>query len=397
MKLRQTLLGSVLLTGAYATVAHAACSGSSPPTVASSVGYCLNTFASGSFSTSNVDMGKTYKQGFQWYPFNFYGLSPVTTHITFNGDKSITVGQGGNGFNANLASAGHTGGWPGYFVGTAFGGGAYIQAVIKFNAHAYNGIGIGWPAFWGGALEQEIGTAQWPGQAANYLHYIETDIFEYFQGQWNASLNAYQATTIDWYGTGGTNYSTYADPTVPQADFSNYNTVAMLWVPATSTTKGYINYYWNGTLVKSVGYTQLTNSDAPPPSASKPWTFGIIDQDHLVIEMGSDNVYPLTVQSVDVWQKSTTSNMTTPSPADTLVQGSNGAVTDSKGGVWTINSSNYLVWNGVVQDTAWTYNQIFWNGTNLYVYCTTHGHTTWVLVNLVTGAGTVVSGTPAGA
>ncbi len=149
--------------------------------------------------------------------------------------------------------------------------------------------------------------------------------------------------------------------------------------------------------MKSVGYTQLTNSDAPPPSASKPWTFGIIDQDHLVIEMGSDNVYPLTVQSVDVWQKSTTSNMTTPSPADTLVQGSNGAVTDSKGGVWTINSSNYLVWNGVVQDTAWTYNQIFWNGTNLYVYCTTHGHTTWVLVNLVTGAGTVVSGTPAGA
>jgi len=329
---------------------------------------------------------------------NFCGFTPTTAHITLNSDGSVTAGQGDNDFNANLLSAGHIGGWPGSYVGTAFGGGAYIQAEVKFNAESYDGITTGWPAFWTYALEPELGVTQWPGQASGYQHYFEGDIFEYFQGQWGGPLDSYSATSIDHYGINAAgNHSISTPYTVPQADFLSYNTIAMLWVPATSTTDGYIKYYWDGHLVSSTSYSQLTSSDAPPPSASKPWTFGIIDQDHLVLEMGSNNIYPITVDNVQVWQSRTTSNDVTVSPKDTVVDAPSSAqITDSRGGIWSINSSDYLVWNGITQDTAYKYNIMFWNGTNFYVHCTTSGHVCWVLVNLSTGGGTVISGNPPG-
>ena len=280
------------------------------PPVAAAVGYNKNTFSTNAFSTSSVDMRGTYASGFQWYLFNFFGSAPTAAHITINGDKSIAVGQGGNDYNAALSSAAQIRRSPGY-VGTAFGGGAYIEAVVKFDAQAFNGIGIGWPSFWTNALESNMGTSQWPGQAAGYHHSIEADILEYFQGQWSDPLNQYSASLHDWYGPSGSGdqYAIGTAYTVPQADFSNYNTVAMLWVPATGTTDGHINFYWNGNLVSTQSYTQLTDADQPPPSASTPWAFGIIDQDHLVIETGSDNTYPITIQSVNVWQASANSNL----------------------------------------------------------------------------------------
>jgi hypothetical protein len=276
------------------------------PAPAAAVGFNENTYSSNAFATSNVDMTGTFASGFQWYLFNFFGSTPTAANITINGDKSITIGQGGNTYNATLSSAGYLSGSPN-FVGTAFGGGAYIQAVIKFNPPAY--AGPGFPAFWANALESNLGTSQWPGQAAGYGHSIEADILEYYEGQFSAPLNQYSASLIDWYGSSGNKYGVGTVYTVPQASFSNYNTVAMLWVPATATADGYVNYYWNGSLVSSKSYTQLTNADQPPPSVGTPWAFGIIDQGHLVIETGSNSTYPITIQSVNVWQPNANSNM----------------------------------------------------------------------------------------
>jgi hypothetical protein len=275
------------------------------PPIAAAVGYNTNTFSTNAFSTSNTDMGATFATGYQWYPFNFYGNTPTVANTTINSDGSITVGEGGNTYNATIASAGYVGSSPNY-IGTAFGGGAYIQAVIKFNPAAY--VGPGWPSFWTNALEGNLGTSQWPGQASGYGHSIEADILEYFETQFSDPPNQYSAGLHDWYGS-GSQYSLGTNYTVPQATFANYNTIAMLWVPATSTVDGYINYYWNGALVSSTSYTQLTSGDSPPPSSSTPWAFGIIDQDHLVIEAGSNNTYPIQIQSVSVWQLNGSANL----------------------------------------------------------------------------------------
>jgi hypothetical protein len=401
MRPRSNFLAATLLGGslAMATAAQASCTnGASPPTIAASVGYCLNTFnMSNTFNTGTVDMGMTYKQGFHLYPFNFFGERPTVANVRLNSDGSATVGQGPNTFNANLASAGVISASPGW-VGSAFGGGAYISGTVKFAPQ--NVSSGGFPAFWATDLGGNLHTTQWPGQATGYAHFIETDIMEMYDGQFSGPLDRYQSTAIDWYGIPGeneTNYATYVDPTVAESEFSSYNTYAMLWVPATATTDGYIKYYFNGTLEYTQNYTKLTNSDKPPPSVSTPWAFGIIDQDHLVIEMGSNNTTPITLDNIQVWQAQTTSNDVTVSPSDTLIDApSTAQITDSRGGGWSINSSHYLVWNGAVQDTAYTYNKMFWNGTNFYVYCTTTGHVVWVDVNLTTGAGTIISGNPPG-
>jgi hypothetical protein len=83
----------------------------------------------------------------------------------------------------------------------------------------------------------------------------------------------------------------------------------MLWVPATATTSGYVNYYWNGSVVQSISYTQYQTSDTPPLTNSTPWAYGVMDVNHFVLQFGSNNQYPITVYSVQVWQANSLSNM----------------------------------------------------------------------------------------
>lgn len=297
-----TELGGSGGSGIVIICAPVNCGGIPVPVLAFAVGYNTNTFNTPSFSTANTDLSGTYASGFQWYLYNFFGETPTAANISITAG-AISVGQGDNTFNVALGSAGFISASPN-FVGTAFGGGAYIQAVIKFDPTAYGGPN-GWPAFWTYALEGNLGTSQWPGQAPGYQHFIETDIMEYFEGQFSESLDIYAASFHDWYGGGqvgpGTNFG------VGQANFANYNTVAMLWVPATVSVDGYVNYYWNGNLVSSTSYTQIPNGAVPPPTA--PWIISIIDQDHLVIQMGSNSLHPIVVQSVQVWQANASSNM----------------------------------------------------------------------------------------
>lgn len=365
------------------------------PSIAAAVGYTTNTFGTTAFTSATVDITKSYTSGFQWYPFNFFGETPTTANVTLNADGSLTAGEGPNTFSAAVASAAActTSGLPGY-IGTAFGGGAYIQATVKFNPTAFPGPG-GWPAFWSVGIEGALGTSQWPGQVAGYDHYIEPDIMEYFEGQFSAPLNQFSATTHDWYGVGGSsNYQVSTPFTVPQANFASYNTAAMLWVPATATTAGYVNYYWNGAQVSHTSYTQLTAADLPPPSASTPWSFGIIDQDHLMLIAGSNNTFPITVSNVQVWQANGVNNLPPSSPAVNCANcPTNAQVAQVQGGPFTLaingssdnQSSNPVLWNNPLwQDIAGNTNYpgpptggVAGSSPYHYLLDTTLGHDTW--------------------
>ena len=73
---------------------------------------------------------------------------------------------------------------------------------------------------------------------------------------------------------------------------------------------GFINYYWNGALVRSQTYTQFTSADAGlVPSASTPWAFGVLDGQHITLLFGSNNKFPITVGNVQVWQANASQNM----------------------------------------------------------------------------------------
>jgi hypothetical protein len=169
------------------------------------------------------------------------------------------------------------------------------------------------------ALEHLIGLPgqQWPGQMAGYSHFIEPDFME----KEDTNSIDYGGAIHDWYGVyeqtcSGQVYCNVfpafnvANRVLPAAtNFNQYHRYGLLWVPATATTKGSITYYFDGAQVgPTINYTQLT-TQAPVPTASTPWTYGIIDQQHLVLVLGTGPSTPMQVQSVTVWQASAAANM----------------------------------------------------------------------------------------
>ena len=283
-------------------------------------GYNTETFATvANFSSKNVDMGLTGAAGYQWYFFNFFGYKPSSALSTFNSDGSITVAQYSNSsVDTNIASATQISTAP-YYRGTAFGGGAYFEASLAWDQTTVNDVGA-WPAWWTMSIEHLVGMTgqQWTGQTTGYDHFVEPDIMEadtLFQ------KNSYGGDTHDWYGV----WNTAACPNYCNVDlsstgvfirsvpastvFTQYHRYGLLWKPATATTKGSITYFFDGLQVgASTTYSQYTNQ-APTPTTATPWTFGIIDKQHMVLILGTGASTPMKVQSVTVWQASAAANM----------------------------------------------------------------------------------------
>jgi len=148
------------------------------PPAAAAAGYMVNTF-SANVSASSVDTGNTGNSGFQWYPFNFFGSHASPVGIVINNDGSLTLQGDTSSPNAQLASATPAKNAAG-FVGTAFGGGAYIEATLKFNPDDVAAKrGNGWPAWWSMGVEHLINREQWAGMPKGYSHFIEVDFMEY--------------------------------------------------------------------------------------------------------------------------------------------------------------------------------------------------------------------------
>jgi hypothetical protein len=241
------------------------------------------------------------------------------SNVILNADTSVTLLGTTAGPGAMLCTIGEGGS---SYVGTAFGGGGYFEAILKFNPqdvidHINDTGGANWPAFWMMALEELIFAPigdHWPGQVTGYENYMEWDIVEY-ESCVSVGVNTYTSTLHEWYGTGGGNNNASNDwdhsiHTVPaNTDWNQYHKVAGLWVPATSTTNGYVSYYFDDVQVgPSVTWTQYTGQAPPPAWPSKTWTFGVLDQQHMALILGTGVGEPMTVQSVHVWQANASNN-----------------------------------------------------------------------------------------
>ena len=293
-------------------------SANSAPVPAQQAGYLLRTYGP---KPTLVTSGSAAADTARLFTWNFIGQE-LGGSASRNGDGSIRILGANPGTNAQLASA-KSGSAAGSFEGIAFGGGAYFEAVLKFDgwqnqsANPKSQAG-GWPAFWGMAVEHlaETGGAQVPGQAAGYENFIEMDFMEYNIENAQGNDHVYSGSLINWYGVWGQScdghFCIIQNPYVSKirqityaVDFSEYHAYGALWVPATDTSDGYIRWYFDGAPVGlRVTWSKLTSQSAVPPSA-----FGIGDLQHLAIMLGTGSQYPMTVSAVSVWQKSGDNNL----------------------------------------------------------------------------------------
>ena len=80
-----------------------------------------------------------------------------------------------------------------------------------------------------------------------------------------------------------------------------------LWVPATDEKKGYAKYFFDRKEIGSgVSWVQFANQEPPP---ALPWLFSVIDKHHRLLILGTGAGQPMTVKSVDVWQKGRDGNL----------------------------------------------------------------------------------------
>ena len=292
----------------------------SPPVEATAAGFTVNTFSS-DFTAQTVDMNNTLNRGYKWYLFNLYGTKADPAGVKINGDGSVTIEGGTTGAEGSLMTVAPypgTNGW----VGTSFGGGGYFESVMKFDpavvtaAHK-EGAGV-WPAFWSLPMQGTFTSGdQWPGQPTGYQHNVEMDFFE---ADFWTSTTIYGAGLHDWYGIPNktcapglckvsmTNPSGQRN-TPAGTNLNTYHTYGVLWVPATARTEGSFSAYFDGKLIGStLTWTQYTNQ--PPTPVGKSWAFGRLDQEHLFFILSSGHAVPFTLKSVNVWQRSTTENLT---------------------------------------------------------------------------------------
>jgi len=292
----------------------------SAPPEAAQVGYATNTFSS-TFTGTTVDLKNTKNRGFKWYLWDLFVPHANPADVVLNSDGTATL-LGGSGENALLVTA------VAYnatnaFAGTAFGGGAYIEAEMKFdpkNGAAAAAAHIwGWPAFWAMQIEGNlVGSNQWPGQSPDYVHSIETDFFEGMHISPQPKSPGYGGAMHDWYGVRDKTCANLCTVNMPFSegfrvvpagtDFTQFHRYGFLWVPATKTSAGYAKFYFDDQQLGPAHEWQLY-TDQPPPAANQPWAYGVLDQRHMFLIIGTGRTQPLTVRSVNVWQRNGASNL----------------------------------------------------------------------------------------
>lgn len=291
-----------------------------PPQPARDEGYLTKTFSS-TFSKQTIDLQQTKNPGHSWYTWDLFGKKSNPSAIQLNPDGSVTLSGDATQAQGQLVTAVKTNAHP-FFVGTAFGGGAYIEAEIKFDKRAVSNAPDGAiPAFWALQTEGDIfkNEGDWTNMSKGYKHNIEIDIFEAIRNPIGIPVNSYGGSIHDWYGEyKKTCPKGLCQESLPycegmrivprETNFLEYHKYGFLWVPATKTSKGKAGFFFDGVLKGPLRTWDLYVNQPPPPNG-QPWAFGILDQRHIYLILGSGLEQPMTVRSVSVWQKDARSNL----------------------------------------------------------------------------------------
>ena len=295
-------------------------SGSGVPPAAAAVGYNTQTF------------GPAVTLNGNWVPWNFYGagVQPPGA-VSQNSDGSLFIsGLESDTYGATVSTASQTRTAKGW-TGTAFGGGAYFEAVISFTGQSNGPYNNGGPAFY--ALDVEH-TSQgpynvgWPGMPKNSAGKTYNDFFEVDFMEYDVKEYSYQNGIGNWYGYPAATRSGTHNPyqaiggsdgsvLVPKGtDFSQFHKYGCLWVPATPSTQGYLKFYFDDVQTDSPTFywnyydpNDVSTYPAAPPLDGSTAMSGM-DWRHMLLILGTGTTQPMTVQSVSVWQTSGANNLT---------------------------------------------------------------------------------------
>ena len=312
-------LGLFLVIGIYSKVTRA--ESSDIPEQAQQTGYTVSTFSS--TFTDDIDFQNTRQAGYKWYLEDFYGQPSANPEdFEFMPDGALVINSGIQGEIAT-ATRYRPGKASRQWVGAAFGGGGYFEAEIKFDSAAVlkQPRKEGWPAFWAMSIEHRAGLPeeQWIGQDKGFVHFIEVDIMEYLYKGFYA-IGKYGTNLHLWYGQYlktcsegafckvSLPYLDRAAKVSDSTDFNQFHKYGFLWVPATGEKKGFAQFYFdNHPVGKKVTWPQFAKQE--PSAKLWPWTYALLDRQHLILLLGTGNGLPMTVRAVNVWQKSTQDNL----------------------------------------------------------------------------------------
>jgi hypothetical protein len=296
------------------------------PQGATEAGFETLTWSITSFSPQNVDLQRTRDSKYKMFIANYFQSGSYTgedpSNIAINPDGSITLGKGEG--HSLLGSVARINERPNTnFVGTAFGGGGYFEAVIKFETQDLSRPeqsskdAISWPAWWSMSAEhivQRTDLTQWMLQQPGYEHFVEPDFFEALAGP-----NSYIVSVHDWYGIWNVSCPQYCNST-PQyseglvstndVNWREPHKVAGRWIPATDTNRGSLALFLDDRKVAEWSWSKYDDRlHAPPVMPESPWRFGVIDQQHLVLLISGGFNWPMTVLSIKVWQRDASKNI----------------------------------------------------------------------------------------
>jgi hypothetical protein len=290
------------------------------PAAAAAVGYNTRTF------------GPAVTLNGNWVPWNFYGAGAQPAGAASqNSDGSLFIsGLENNTYGATVSTASQTRTAKGW-TGTAFGGGAYFEAVLSFTGQGNGPYKNGGPAFYSLDVEhtsQGPYAVGWPGMPKDSSGKIYNDFFEVDIMEYDVKEYSYQNGIGNWYGYPSSSGHSTSNPhqsvggsagsvLVPaRTDFSQFHKYGCLWVPATPSTQGYLKFYFDDVQTDSPTFywnyydpTDVSNYPAPPPINGST-AMSAMDWRHMVLILGTGTNQPMTVQSVSVWQASGANNLT---------------------------------------------------------------------------------------
>lgn len=170
--------------------------------------------------------------------------------------------------------------------GRSFGHG-FFEARMRFPQRRLVGSDIAWPAFW--ALSSSHVTG------ANDEKWMEIDFFEALDTD---GSQRYNGTVHEWDADSSRSLQSHLSTPVVEADFSDWNTFACLWLP------GHVSWYLNRSKLLAVSYGA---DRLPSPSAPemRQGTFSALDDPAhtMTVILGTGPGWLLDVDWVSIWTK----------------------------------------------------------------------------------------------
>lgn len=306
------------LVAALPIMAPVAAANTFVPAAAAAAGYDQLTFSSTFAKGARTGVDEVLAGG-QWFLWDFFGQRAGASEVGAALDGGLRLAGGSTGPNGQLVSAARAPNGRG-IAGTAFGGGAYIEAAVSFDAaDVTKADSVGHPSFWAMSLEHVLPPVGAHARTDVPANFTEVDVFEYDLSH-RFGPYAYGATAHNWYGvwhqtcTKGFCDDVQLAPLrrVPRrTSWQAFHKYAVLWVPATARTAGSLTFFFDGVAVgKKLSWRYCPPGSQPGDSTYSPMC--ILDHQHLVLILGTGVGQPMTVKNVRVFQASARYNIEKP-------------------------------------------------------------------------------------